>query len=398
MSSPKIAVIGSLDTKLAETVFLAEAVREHGGDPFLIDTSASGQPVAEVSSVHIHTLGLEPGALSSLGRADAVRLVTKAAVECVDELVRNEAVDGVVGAGGSNAALVFSAIAGIVPFGSPKVIVTTMATVDAASVIGDRDITMIYPVADIDGLNSLTTVILGQAAAAVVAMAQVRGATQPASNDVVAATMFGVTTACVQEARRLLEASGTEVIVFHATGVGGRSMEALADAQRFGAVLDVTTTELADLVAGGELSAGEYRLDPSRGPGIPRVIVPGAVDMANFGPLASVPPELASRQFFVHNDLVSLMRTNPAENAEIGRRIGRYVAARDDSVVVLPLRGVSALDKVDGPFWQPAAMEALFGEIRTIAPVERIIEIDAHINDIEFAQAVVENLRRIRLA
>lgn len=395
MRSPKIAVVGSLDTKFDETVLLAEAVRDQGGDPLVIDTSAAGRTVPGVGSVRVHSLGLDQHELARLDRGDAVRLVTAAAADQVAGLVREGALDGVVSAGGSNAAMVFAAIARVVPFGSPKVIATTMATVDAGAVVGDSDVTMIYPVADIDGLNSLTTVILRQAAAAVVGMARVEGARVHTAGRVVAASMFGVTTACVQTARKLLEASGDEVIVFHATGTGGRSMESLADAGRFKVILDVTTTELADLVAGGNLSAGEDRLDPSRGPGIPRVIAPGAVDMANFGPRDSIPAHLEGRRFYLHNDLVTLMRTTPRENRAIGERIGRYVAARDDSVVVVPLRGVSALDRVDGPFWDPEALDALVSAIRDVAPVDRIIEVDAHINDDAFATVLVEQAQRL---
>lgn len=395
MRPPRIAVLGSLDTKLEETLYLAGAVAEQDADPFVIDTSASGKLLDYNTQIRVEALGVDPDELARLDRGEAMRHVTAAAVGHVTALVHGGEIDGLVGAGGSNAAQVFAAVAAVVPFGKPKVVATTMATVDATSVIGDSDVTMIYPVADIDGLNSLTTVVLNQAAAAVANMARVEGAHEPVSAEVVAASMFGVTTACVQEVRRILELDGSEVIVFHATGTGGRSMEALGDARRFRAILDVTTTELADLVAGGELSAGEDRLDPSRAPGIPRVVVPGAVDMANFGPLASVPPELASRQFFVHNDLVSLMRTTPSENKLIGERIGRYIAARHDSVVVLPLRGVSALDTLDGPFWKPESLEALFGAIRSVAPSERVVEVDAHINDAAFASVLVEQLRRL---
>ena len=202
-------------------------------------------------------------------------------------------------------------------FGQPKVIVTTMAVVDARAVVGDSDVTIIYPVADIEGLNSLTASVLTQAAAAVVAMAEARidgGSGRP----VVAATMFGVTTPCVQQIRRSLEDAGDEVIVFHANGTGGRSMERLADEGRFELIVDVTTTELADLVAGGELDAGPDRLTPHRAPGTPRVVVPGACDMANFGAPSDIPARFDGRTFHLHNDNVSLMRTTPAENERIG--------------------------------------------------------------------------------
>ncbi|MAT06968.1 MAG: hypothetical protein CL424_18195 [Acidimicrobiaceae bacterium] len=394
---PRVAVIGSLDTKSAETEFLAEAVAAAGGDPFIIDTSASGDAGVALAnqSLELQTLPVDRAALSRLDRSEAMRLVSAAAVEHVARLVSERRIDAMVGAGGSNAALIFAAVANVVPFGVPKVLASTMAAVDAAGVIGDNDVTLMYPVADIEGLNSLTSVVLAQIAGAAVAMAQAPDYDDQRSGGVVAATMFGVTTACVHAARKLVEASGQEVIAFHATGTGGRSMEALADERRFSAILDITTTELADLVAGGTLSAGEERLDPRRGPDIPRVVAPGAVDMANFGPIASIPSELAGRHFYQHNDLVTLMRTTPEENTAIGRHIANFVANRPDSVVLLPLRGVSALDVEGGEFWDPDALDALFTAIRAGAPAERIIEVDAHINDEAFATAAVEALRRL---
>jgi len=211
---------------------------------------------------------------------------------------------------------------------------------------------------------------------------------------VVAATMFGVTTPCVQQIRTSLEASGDEVIVFHANGTGGRSMERLADEARFDVIVDVTTTELADLIAGGDLDAGPDRLTPARGPGVPRVVAPGACDMANFGAPHDIPTRFAGRTFHLHNDIVSLMRTTPEENEQIGALIGSFVAARTDSVAILPLRGVSALDRDGGPFWDPQADDALFDAIR--AGGGRVVEVDAHINDPTFARTVIELVGELR--
>jgi uncharacterized protein (UPF0261 family) len=186
------------------------------------------------------------------------------------------------------------------------------------------------------------------------------------------------------------------VIVFHANGTGGRSMERLADVGRFDAILDVTTTGLADLVAGGDLDAGPERLVARRGTGVPRVIVPGACDMANFGAPRDIPPRFAGRTFHLHNDNVSLMRTTPDENEQIGLLIAAFVSARPDSVAVLPLGGVSALDRPGGPFWDPSADRALFDAIRTTTG--RVVEVDAHINDPRFADSLVELVRGLRTA
>ena len=394
-----IAVLGSLDTKSAETRYLAERVRAAGAEAVIVDTSAGGSdvaggdaavPAAEVAA----GTGLTLAELGAMDRADAVRAMAAGAAAHVAAHGRY---DGLLAAGGSNAALVFSRAAAVLPFGRPKVIVTTMAVVDARSVVGDSDVTIVYPVADIEGLNSLTRPVLAQAASAVVAMAGTTvgvGVGDGEGRPVVAATMFGVTTPCVQQIRTSLEASGDEVIVFHANGTGGRSMERLADEARFVVIVDVTTTELADLIAGGDLDAGPDRLTPARGPGVPRVVAPGACDMANFGAPHDIPTRFAGRTFHLHNDIVSLMRTTPEENEQIGALIGSFVAARTDSVAVLPLRGVSALDRDGGPFWDPQADDALFDAIR--AGGGRVVEVDAHINDPTFARAVIELVGELR--
>lgn len=396
-----VAVLASLDTKADEAAFLADAVRRAGATALVVDTSAGGGPdlgAADVSAADLaHRAGLEPEDLAGMDRAPAVRAMADAAADHVGRLVAAGEVDALLGAGGSNAALVFARVAQRLPFGVPKVVVTTMAVVDARAVVGDSDVTLLYPVVDVDGLNTFSRTVLAQAGAAVVAMAAVeRPGTDRGSGPVVGATMFGVTTPCVQAVRARLEAAGDEVVVFHANGTGGRSLESLAAAGAFDVVVDVTTTELADLEAGGTLSAGPDRLDPDRSPGVPRVVVPGAVDMANFGAPDTVPPALADRTFHLHNDNVSLMRTDVDENARVGQRLGAYVAARRDAVAVLPLRGVSALDREGGPFWWPEADAALFDAIRAAAP-DATVEVDAHVNDPAFADhlvAAVDTLRR----
>jgi uncharacterized protein (UPF0261 family) len=398
-----IAILGSLDTKGPETAYMAQEVRRRGAIPLVIDTSAgadaAGDRNPDVSVADLLApLGVAVADLHAMDRAGAVRTMAEAARRRVAALAADGKVDGLLAAGGSNAALVFARTAEVLPFGLPKVAVTTMAVVDARAVVGDADVTLIYPVADVDGLNSLTGTTLAQAAAAVVAMAKVDPWAHSGDGAPVAATMFGVTTRCVQAVRAELEAAGEEVIVFHANGTGGRSLEALADGGALAAVLDITTTELADLEAGGELSAGEGRLSGDRAPGVPRVVVPGAVDMVNFGPPDRVPTAFAGRLVHVHNDNVTLVRTTREENHRIGRRIGRYAAQRADSIVVLPLRGVSALDVAGGPFEDPDADQALFDVITELVPADRLRVIDAHINDPSFAVAVTAALGGLRTA
>jgi uncharacterized protein (UPF0261 family) len=253
---------------------------------------------------------------------------------------------------------------------------------------------MLYPVADIAGLNRLTRTALSNAAHAITGMIKGR-TTQVECDDsrrpVVAATMFGVTTPCVDLARSHLEAAGCEVLVFHATGVGGRSMEGLIRDGLIRGVLDLTTTELADEVVGGILSAGPDRLEAAGRRGVPQVVSVGALDMVNFGPISTVPERFRGRTLHSHNDTVTLMRTTPAENAAIGARMAEILGRSLGPVtVVLPLRGVSALDAPGQPFHYPDANARLFAAIRdglATTPETRVIELDLHINDPAFAEA-----------
>jgi uncharacterized protein (UPF0261 family) len=209
----------------------------------------------------------------------------------------------------------------------------------------------------------------------------------------VAATMFGVTTPCVQHARKILEAAGYEVIVFHATGNGGQAMESLIREGLFAGVLDITTTELADELVGGILSAGPTRLTAAAEMGVPQVVSVGALDMVNFGPRETVPTKFAARKFHVHNASVTLMRTTPEENAQLGEEICRKVAAAEGpAAILLPLRGVSAIDADGQPFDDPVAREALYNAIRRNRAGIEVIENEAHINDERFAEVAVEEL------
>lgn len=397
--TPRIVVLGALDTKADEVAHLADAVERAGGRPVVVDTSASGttSPRADVEAAAIvAAAGTTLEALQRADRATAVRAVADGAVRWLQDAVAADEVDGLITAGGSNAALVFQHAASVVPFGRPKVAVTTMAVVDARAVIGEHDVTLLYPVTDVDGLNRLTRTMLDQGAAAVVAMARVgRDATPHTARPVVGATMFGITTAGVQAARRLLEARDDEVVVFHANGTGGRSLERLAADGAFDAVLDVTTTELADLFAGGQLDAGEGRLDPSVTGGPPRVVAPGAVDTINFGRPDRVPEALRRRPMHVHNDNVTLVRTDPDDNRWIGARLGSFVAAAPNRLAVVPLRGVSSLDVESGPFHWPEASAALIDAIEASAG-GRVRLVDAHVNDPAFAEALVAALDEVR--
>jgi uncharacterized protein (UPF0261 family) len=259
-------------------------------------------------------------------------------------------------------------------------------------------VTMMYSVVDISGINQISRRILSNAAGAIAGMAR----TQPPGADdarpLVGATMFGVTTPCVTHARERLEALGYEVLVFHATGTGGRSFEALATAGFLAGALDVTTTELADELVGGVLSAGPERLEAAGRAGIPQVVSLGALDMVNFGPRETVPPRFRERVLYVHNDAVTLMRTTPEENAELGRRIARKLnAAQSPTVLFIPLGGVSAIDVEGQPFHDPDADAALVAGLREqIDPARvEVHEVDANVNDPAFAVAMADRLHRL---
>jgi uncharacterized protein (UPF0261 family) len=282
------------------------------------------------------------------------------------------------------------------PVGVPKVMVSTLASGDTRPYVGAVDVTMMYSVVDIAGVNAVSARIMANAAGAIAGMVS---ATVPplAHKPLVAASMFGVTTPGVNRAREWLEGLGYEVLVFHATGSGGQSMEALASEGQLAGVLDMTTTELADDLVGGVLSAGPERLEAAGARGVPQVVSLGALDMVNFGPRDTVPPEFAGRNLYVHNPTVTLMRTTPAECRELGRTIGRKLsAAKGPTALFIPRRGFSMIS-VDGqPFHDPDADQALVAGLReALDPGVEVHEVDADINDGEFARAMATRLHEM---
>jgi uncharacterized protein (UPF0261 family) len=285
------------------------------------------------------------------------------------------------------------------PIGVPKLLVSTMVAGDTRAYVGGADIAMLYPVVDIAGLNRISRRILANAADAIAGMAGGGDGTSPddAGPTLLGATMFGATTPCVTTARERLEGMGYEVLVFHATGTGGRSMEALARSRAIAGVLDVTTTELADELAGGVLSAGPERLEAAGAEGIPQVVSVGALDMVNFGPPETVPERYRSRILHAHNPTVTLMRTTPEENETLGRTLARKLnGARGPVCVFLPLGGVSALDAPAQPFHDPRADRALFDALSaSLDPRVDVVELPLHINDPAFARAMADRLHAL---
>ena len=302
--------------------------------------------------------------------------------------------EGVFGLGGSAGTAIGTESMRALPLGVPKVMVSTLASGQTRSFVGDRDITLVNSVVDVLGINRISRRILTNAAHALAGMVQA-GPVRDARSDrpLVAATMFGVTTKCVERAKVLLEAEGCEVLVFHATGSGGQAMESLIRDGLISGVLDVTTTELADELVGGFLSAGPLRLTAAAHCGVPQVVSVGALDMVNFFGLESVPQAFRERRLHKHNDHVTLMRTTADENALLGAEIASKLSnARGPTKVLFPLRGVSALDRDGQPFDDPAARKALLEGLLGARPGVETSVLDLHINDPQFAETAARDL------
>jgi uncharacterized protein (UPF0261 family) len=393
-----VVLLGTLDTKGEEYDFLRRRVREEGVDVLLVDTGVLGVPLTEpdISRQEVaEAAGANAQELAESGdRGAAVGAMARGAAEIVKELHAQGRLDAVLALGGSGGTAIATQAMRELPIGVPKLVVSTMASGDTRPYVGAVDITLMYSVVDIAGLNPISERILGNAAAAAAGMARSQGPQAEAEKPLVGATMFGVTTPAVTEARKRLEELGYEVLVFHATGTGGQSMEALMRSGFITASLDITTTELADELVGGVLSAGPDRLEAAGELGIPQVVSLGALDMVNFGPFETVPAEFRDRLLYKHNPTVTLMRTTPAECAALGRMIAEKLnEARGPLTVFVPLKGVSLIATEGQVFHDPAADEALFGALREhLDPEVDLRELDLDINDPEFAQAMADRL------
>jgi uncharacterized protein (UPF0261 family) len=399
---PSVVLVGTLDTKGHEYAFLRERIEAAGAVTVLIDVGVLGEPQvgADIAREEVARAGGAEHAelVRAADRGEAMTAMGRGAAAVLARLYEDGQLQGVVSIGGSgNASVAAAAMRGL-PVGVPKLIVSTLASGDTRPYVGDSDVTMMYSVVDIAGINQISARILANAAGAITGMASAPALERAAERPLVAATMFGVTTPCVDHARERLVQLGYEVIVFHATGTGGRSMEALARNGYFAGVLDATTTELADELVGGVLSAGPDRLEAVGAAGIPQVVSLGALDMVNFGPRETVPERFAGRTLHVHNPTVTLMRTTAEENAELGRRIAAKLnAAGSPTVLFVPLGGVSAIDVAEQPFYDRDADEALFGALReAVDPaLVEVHEREENINDPRFARAMADRLHAL---
>jgi uncharacterized protein (UPF0261 family) len=403
-----VALVGTLDTKGPDFAFLADRLRAAGAEVIVVD-AGTGDPDGLTPDIDGETVAAAAGTTRAELRAaaDRGRAVTemgRGAAAVVAGLVARGQVAGVLSAGGSGGSSIAAQVMAGLPVGLPKLLVSTMASGDVSPYVGAKDVAIMYSVVDVAGINRISRLVLGNAAAAMAGMVAAHAvraaAAAPDAGDrpLIAASMFGVTTPAVETARARLAGLGYEVLVFHATGAGGRALEALAEARLVSGVLDLTTTELADDLVGGVLSAGPDRLTAAGAAGLPQVIGPGALDMVNFGPPDTVPEKFAGRLFFEHNPTVTLMRTTAAEMAELGGRIGRKTAAATGPAEVFwPERGISALDADGQPFWDPpadaACLDALDRELTAAGRTLR--RIDAHINDPRFATAMADRLHQL---
>ena len=395
-----VVLLGTLDTKGREYEFLCRQVRAAGADILLIDAGVIGDPqaVPDISREEVAAAaGEDLTALAAAGdRGAAVAAMARGAGEILARLLAEGRLHGVLGMGGSGGTSLIAWATRSLPVGVPKLIVSTVASGNTRAYVGASDLTLMYSVVDIAGVNSVSERILGNAAAAMAGMARHYADFRPAAENrpCLGATMFGVTTPCVTEARRRLEELGYEVLVFHATGVGGMSMEALMRSGQITGVLDVTTAELADELAGGVLAAGPDRLEVAGGLGLPQVVTLGGLDIVNFGPMETVPERYRSRNLYRHNPAVTLMRTTPEECAELGRIIAAKLnRAAGPLTLFIPRRGFSAIGTEGGVFRDAEADEALIRALRAnLDPAVEVVEMDTDINDPAFAHAMARRL------
>jgi uncharacterized protein (UPF0261 family) len=398
MTDAAVVLVGTLDTKGVEYAFLRRRLEEAGLRVLLVDAGTLGPPQAapDISREEVAAAaGIDLPALTAAGdRGAAVSAMSEAVRIVVRRLYDEGRCSAVLAAGGSGNTVIATAAMRSLPVGVPKVMVSTMASGDTSEYVGVSDVVLMPAVTDVAGLNSVSVRVLANAAAAVAGMVTAPEVDVVRHGPVVAATMFGVTTPAVTVARAELERRGYEVLTFHATGTGGRAMEQLVESGFVAGVLDLTTTELADDLVGGALSAGPHRLEAAGRLGLPQVVSLGALDMVNFGPRETVPARFAGRTLYVHNPSVTLMRTTPDECAELGRRLGRKLSAATGRVAVfVPLRGTSALSVDGGPFHDRAADEALFAALRSnLAPHVERHDFDTHVNDPDFAAAMAAKL------
>lgn len=406
---PTIAILGTMDTKGDEHAYVAELIRQRGHQVLVIDVGTLGEPRLKPdirrSEVTV-AAGVDFAALiAKKDRGEAVAAMSRGAPVVLARLAEEKRIDGVISLGGGGGTAIATAAMRALPIGFPKLMVSTLASGNVAPYVGVKDIVMFPSIVDVAGLNRISRQLLARAVGAICGMVETARATTSLDADplkrglqadkpIIVASQFGNTTPCIEHARRILEAAGYEVVVFAATGTGGRTMESLIESGMVAAVLDITTTEWADELVGGVLSAGPTRLEAAARKGVPAVVSTGCLDMVNFGPPETVPTRFAGRKFYHHNPQVTLMRTTPDECAQLGRILAEKLNLSTGPVtVLLPLRGGSVISAPGGPFNDAAADTALYHALKaSLRPDICVRELDCAINDAPFAQACADAL------
>lgn len=396
-----VAIAGTFDTKGTEFAYVKKIAEDLGLQTLMIHTGVftpvftpdvSNKEVAAAAGYDIEKI------VERKDRAMATEALSKGMQSIVPKLYEEGRFDGIISFGGSGGTSLVTPAMRALPIGVPKVMVSTMASGNVAQYVGTSDIVMMPSIVDVAGLNQVSKTIYKNAVLAIAGMLELKDKLPEDTEEqkpLVAATMFGVTTPCIDKAKEYLEQNGYEVLVFHATGTGGKTMEALVNAGYFKGVLDLTTTEWCDEVVGGVLNAGPDRCGAAIAKKIPQVVSVGALDMVNFGPMDTVPDQFKNRNLYKHNPTVTLMRTTVEENKAIGQKlVEKWNAAESNMILMLPKKGVSMIDAEGQPFDGPAERKALFDTLKqgiTNTNVE-IQELDNNINDPEFAVTAAKQL------
>jgi uncharacterized protein (UPF0261 family) len=393
-----VALVGTFDSKGVEYAYVKKIIENLGLKTFtvhmgvfepLFTPDVSNAEVARAAGVDINEI------VAKKDRGWATEVLSKGMEKIIPQLYKEGKFDGILAFGGSGGTSIATPGMRALPIGVPKVMVSTVASGNTEQYVGTSDIVMMPSVVDVSGINSLSTKIFTNAAFAIAGMVSFENKTVVEKKPLIAATMFGVTTPCVNFAREYMEARGYEVLVFHATGTGGKSMEALISSGFFEGVLDITTTEWADEIIGGVLAAGPHRSEAAALHNIPQVVSVGALDMCNFGAYDTVPVKFAGRTLYKHNPTVTLMRTTAEENVLFGKKLAEKLnMAHAYTTLMLPLKGVSMIDAEGQAFYSKEADEALFNELRKDVDkkIVKIEEYNLHINDKEFAEKAAQNL------
>ena len=393
-----IAVLGTFDTKGEEHAYVANLIRERGHEVLLIDAGSLDPPsiVPDVSREElVAATGTDLAAfVHRRDRGEAVKVVSEGAAVVVAKLAAEKKIHGIISLGGGGGTAIGTAAMRALPVGFPKLMVSTLAASEnVPTYIGVKDIVMMPSVVDVAGLNRISRPIFANAAGAICGMVE----TQVSSSDdkpIIAASMFGNTTDCINQAKVILEEAGYEVLVFHATGTGGRAMESLIESGLVSGVLDLTTTEWADELVGGILGSGPTRLEAAARNGVPAVIAPGCLDMVNFGPRDTIPEKFSGRLFYEHNPQVTLMRTTADECTALGQMLAEKANLSIGPVaVLLPIEAISVISATGEPFNEPAADQALFNAIKSNLRKDiDLQEIPVSVNDPEFSRIAAETL------